>query len=60
MVTELKLPRPSLLITLIRDGRASVPGPNKVLQAKDKVLAVVPLENEKAFSEAFESYKASE
>ncbi|MDX2344011.1 MAG: TrkA family potassium uptake protein [Acidimicrobiia bacterium] len=60
MVTELQLPRPSLLITLIRDGHASVPGPNTVLQARDKVLAVVPLENEKAFSETFESYKASE
>jgi trk system potassium uptake protein TrkA len=58
MVTELKLPRPSLLVTLIRNGRASVPGPNTVLQAGDKVLAVVPIENEKEFSEAFDSYEA--
>ena len=58
LVTDLDLPRPSLLITLIRGGRASVPGPNTVLQAEDKVLAVVPIENEKAFSEVFESYEA--
>lgn len=58
-VTSLQLPRPSLLITLIRDGRASVPGPNTVLVAGDKVLAVVPIENEKAFSEAFELYEGT-
>lgn len=56
-LTDLTLPRPSLLITLIRDGKATVPGPNTVLQAGDKVLAVTPLENEKAFAEAFESYE---
>lgn len=56
-ITELRLPRPSLLITLIRDGRASVPGPNTVLEAGDKVLAVTQIENEGAFSEAFESYE---
>ena len=58
-VTELELPRPALLITLIRDGRASVPGPNTVLQAGDKVLAVVPIENEKAFAESLESYEGT-
>jgi trk system potassium uptake protein TrkA len=58
-VTELALPRPSLLITLIRDGKASVPGPATVLQGGDRVLAVVPIENEKAFVEVFESYEAA-
>ena len=57
-LTSLHLPRPSLLITLIRNGQASVPGPNTVLQAGDKVLAVTPIENEKAFAEALESYEA--
>jgi trk system potassium uptake protein TrkA len=59
-VTALELPRPSLLITLIRDGKASVPGPNTILQAGDKLLAVTPIENEKAFAEALESYEAAE
>ena len=58
-VTELELPRPSLLITLIRDGKASVPGPTTVLQGGDRVLAVVAIENEKAFVEVFESSKAA-
>lgn len=58
IITELQLPRPSLLITLIREGRASVPGPNTVLKAGDKVLGVVPLEHERAFAEAFETYEA--
>jgi trk system potassium uptake protein TrkA len=56
-VSKLILPRPSLLITLIRDGEASVPGPNTVLQAGDKVLAVIAIENEKAFVEALEAHK---
>lgn len=56
-VTDLVLPRPSLLITLIRDGKASVPGPNTILQAGDKVLAVIPIESEKEFVEALESRK---
>jgi trk system potassium uptake protein TrkA len=55
VITDLALPRPSLLITLIRDGRASVPGPNTVLRAGDKVLGVVPLETEPEFAAAFES-----
>lgn len=59
-ITELQLPRPSLLITLIRDGRASVPGPDTVLKAGDKVLGVVPLELEKAFAASFDSYEADE
>ncbi len=59
-VTDLILPRPSLLITLIRDGKASVPGPNTVLQGGDKVLAVIPIENEKAFVEALEAYKVKQ
>jgi trk system potassium uptake protein TrkA len=54
-ITELTLPRPSLLITLIRDGRASVPGPQTVLRAGDKVLGVVPIDAEKKFAAAFES-----
>ena len=59
-VTEMVLPRPSLLITLIRDGKASGPGPNTVLQAGDKVLAVISIENEKAFVEALESHKVKQ
>ncbi len=59
MITELTLPRPSLLITLIREGRASVPGPNTVLKAGDKVLGVVPLENEKEFAAAFSASGAA-
>jgi hypothetical protein len=43
------------LITLIRDGRASVPGPQTVLRAGDKVLGVVPIDAEKKFAAAFES-----
>ncbi len=54
-ITELDLPKPSLLIALIREGRASVPGPATVLQARDKVIGVVPIENEKAFAAAFET-----
>jgi len=57
-ITDLELPRPSLLITLIRDGRASVPGPSTILKAGDKVLAVVPIEHEKSFAAAFETYEA--
>jgi trk system potassium uptake protein TrkA len=57
-VTELTLPRPSLLITLIRDGHAAVPGPNTVLQAGDRVLAVTPLENEREFAAALDTYEA--
>lgn len=53
-VTELDLPRPCLLITLLRKGEASVPGPNTVLQAGDKVIAVTALKNEKAFSACFD------
>ena len=60
LITDLELPRPSLLITLIRGGRASVPGPSTVLKSGDKVLGVVPLESEKAFSEAFDQYEAAE
>jgi trk system potassium uptake protein TrkA len=56
-VTELILPRPSLLITVIRAGKASVPGPNTILQAGDKILAVIPIEHEKEFVEALESHK---
>lgn len=56
-VSDLVLPRPSLLITRIRDGKASVPGPNTVLEAGDKVLAVIAIENEKAFVEALETHK---
>lgn len=58
LITDLELPRPSLLITLIREGRASVPGPNTVLKAGDKVLGVVPIEHEKAFASAFDIYEA--
>jgi trk system potassium uptake protein len=58
LITELQLPRPSLIITLIREGRASVPGPNTILKAGDKVLGVVPIENEKEFAAAFDSYEA--
>jgi trk system potassium uptake protein TrkA len=58
LITDLELPRPSLLITLIREGRASVPGPNTVLRAGDKVLGVVPIEHEKAFAFAFEAREA--
>jgi trk system potassium uptake protein TrkA len=56
-VSNLVLPRPSLLITLIRDGKASVPGPNTVLQAGDKILAVISIEDEKAFVKALEAHK---
>lgn len=59
LITELQLPRPSLLITVIRDGRASVPGPTTVLRAGDKVLGVVPIESEKEFSAAFESMEVA-
>lgn len=58
-LTSLDLPRPSLLIALIRGGQASVPGPNTVLQAGDKVLAVTPIDNEKAFAAALDSYEAT-
>jgi trk system potassium uptake protein TrkA len=58
LITELELPRPSLIITLIREGRASVPGPNTVLKAGDKVLGVVPIENEKEFAASFDNYEA--
>jgi len=58
LITELQLPRPSLIITLIRDSRASVPGPNTILKAGDKVLGVVPIENEKEFAAAFDDYEA--
>lgn len=60
LITDLELPRPSLLITLIRGGRASVPGPDTVLKAGDKVLGVVPLEHEKSFAAAFETHGGEE
>lgn len=58
LITDLQLPRPSLLITLIREGRASVPGPDTVLRAGDKVLGVVPIEHERAFAAMFDTYEA--
>jgi trk/ktr system potassium uptake protein len=40
-VGDLKLPEGSLLISVLREGRGFVPGPDTVLEAGDEVLAVL-------------------
>jgi trk system potassium uptake protein TrkA len=40
-VGDLELPEGSLLISVLRDGRGFVPGPDTVLEAGDEVLAVL-------------------
>jgi trk/ktr system potassium uptake protein len=40
-VSDLDLPEGSLLISVLRDGRGFVPGPDTVLEAGDEVLAVL-------------------
>ena len=40
-VGDLELPHGSLLISVLRGGRGSVPGPDTVLAAGDQVLAVL-------------------
>jgi trk system potassium uptake protein len=40
-VGDLAMPEGSLLISVLRDGRGFVPGPDTVLEAGDEVLAVL-------------------
>jgi trk system potassium uptake protein TrkA len=40
-VADLEMPEGSLLISVLREGRGFVPGPDTVLQAGDEVLAVL-------------------
>jgi trk system potassium uptake protein TrkA len=40
-VSELSMPEGSLLISVLRDGRGFVPGPDTVLEPGDEVLAVL-------------------
>lgn len=46
-VSELEMPRGSLLISVLREGRGFVPGADTVLQAGDEVLAVLESDVEK-------------
>jgi Trk K+ transport system NAD-binding subunit len=40
-VGDLHMPEGSLLISVLRDGKGFVPGPDTVLEAGDEVLAVL-------------------
>ena len=40
-VGDLSMPEGSLLISVLRDGKGFVPGPDTVLEAGDEVLAVL-------------------
>jgi len=40
-VSELEMPEGSLLISVLRDGRGFVPGPDTVLESGDEILAVL-------------------
>jgi trk system potassium uptake protein TrkA len=40
-VGDLEMPEGSLLISVLRDGKGFVPGPDTVLEAGDEVLAVL-------------------
>jgi trk system potassium uptake protein TrkA len=51
-VPELRLPRPAVLVTIVRDGVVLVPSAVTSVQAGDQVLAVTPVENEAAVREA--------
>jgi trk system potassium uptake protein len=45
-LATLKLPQPSILVTVVRDEQAFVPGADTVLIGGDKVLAVTAVDNE--------------
>jgi len=59
-LSDLKLPRPLVLVTVIRDGEAFVPGASTSLRPGDRVIAVTTLENEGPFSEAIDAVVAGD
>ena len=52
-VGELELPEGSLLISVLRDGKGFVPGPDTVLESGDEVLAVLDPGMEEELKEFF-------
>ena len=52
-VADLDMPEGSLLISVLRDGRGFVPGPDTVLEAGDEVLAVLDPGREEDLKEFF-------
>jgi trk system potassium uptake protein TrkA len=52
-VSDLSMPEGSLLISVLRDGRGFVPGPDTVLEAGDEVLAVLDPGREDDLKELF-------
>jgi trk system potassium uptake protein len=52
-VADLEMPEGSLLISVLRDGRGFVPGPDTVLEAGDEVLAVLDPGREEDLKEFF-------
>jgi trk system potassium uptake protein TrkA len=52
-VADLELPDGCLLISVLRDGRGFVPGPDTVLEAGDEVLAVLDPGREEELKEFF-------
>jgi trk system potassium uptake protein TrkA len=52
-VADLEMPEGSLLISVLRDGRGFVPGPDTVLEAGDEVLAVLDPGREDDLKEFF-------
>ncbi len=54
-LSELKLPRPSVLVTVIRGGDAFVPDAATSLRPGDRILAVTTLENEGPFCDALDA-----
>jgi trk system potassium uptake protein TrkA len=52
-VGDLQMPEGSLLISVLREGRGFVPGPETVLEAGDEVLAVLDPGSEEDLKEFF-------
>src|SRR2546423_7273693 len=52
-VGDLQMPEGSLLISVLREGRGFVPGPETVLEAGDEVLAVLDPGSEEGLKEFF-------
>ena len=52
-VGDLSMPEGSLLISVLREGRGFVPGPDTVLEAGDEVLAVLDPGLEDSLKELF-------
>lgn len=59
-LSEVALPQPSVLVTVIRGDDVKVPSAATVLRPGDRVLAVTTLDNEAPFCSALEALAATE